>query len=81
MPEFFAGMMGVLAFWPQMDLVAALGDAPEVAFGLYTEEEVQQNQSRQTSISDFFTLVNPLVQSTHDPRRCLTRQKFWEAFL
>ena len=57
MPRFLADMMGVLAFWPQKDLVEALGEAPEVAYSLYTEEEVQLNQSKQTSISDFFPKV------------------------
>ena len=50
-------MMGVLAFWPQNDLVEALGEAPEVAYSLYTKEEVQLHQTKQTSISDFFPKV------------------------
>ena len=54
---FLADMMGVLAFWPQKDLVEALGEAPEVTYSLYTAEEVQLHQSKQTSISDFFPKV------------------------
>ena len=63
MPEFFADMMGVLAFWPQKDLVAAMGEAPEVAYSLYTDKEVQLHQTKQTSISDFF----PKVERGGDP--------------
>ena len=44
-PGFFADMMGVL---PQKDLVEALGEAPEVAYSLYTAEEVHLHQSKQT---------------------------------
>ena len=54
---FLADMMGVLAFWPQKDLVEAIGEAPEMAYSLYTKEEVQMHQNKQTSISDFFPKV------------------------
>ena len=49
--------MGVLAFWPQKDLVKAMGEAPEVAYSLYAKGEVQLHQNQQPSISDFFPKV------------------------
>ena len=34
---FLADMMGVLAFWPQKDLVEAMGEAPEMTYSLHTK--------------------------------------------